>query len=57
VKQVVAAQARISLQDRRTRFSQVVHLVPVDVNNKEVTGVQVAPADVTLNMDIQRAPT
>ncbi len=56
VKQVVGAQARISLQDQRTNFTQTVTLVPVDANNKEVTGVTLAPAEVTLSMEIQPRP-
>jgi YbbR domain-containing protein len=56
VKQVVGAQARISLQDQRTGFSRTVPVIPVDANNKEVLGVTVTPAEVTVTMDIQPRP-
>jgi YbbR domain-containing protein len=53
VDQVVGAQARVSLQDRRARFQQLVRVIPVDTNNNEVTGVTVAPTEVTVTIDIQ----
>jgi YbbR domain-containing protein len=56
VKQVASAQARISLQDQRTRFTRVTQLVPVDSKGKEVTGVTLTPAEVTLTVDIQPRP-
>ena len=56
VKQVVGAQARISLQDQRTGFSKTVPVIPIDANNKEVLGVTVAPAEVTITIDIQPRP-
>ncbi len=56
VKQVASAQARIELQERRTSFSETVRVIPVDDNNKEVTGVTVVPAQVTIDMEIQPRP-
>jgi YbbR domain-containing protein len=56
VKQVVVAQARISLQDQRTSFSRTIRLVPVDVNGKEVDSVTLTPAEITVNMEIQPRP-
>ncbi len=56
VRQVVVVQARVSLQDQRTSFTRIVHLIPVDADNKEVTGVTLTPADVTVNMEIQPRP-
>jgi YbbR domain-containing protein len=56
VKQVASAQARISLQDQRSRFTRAVQLVAVDSKGKEVTGVTLTPAEVTLTVDIQPRP-
>jgi len=53
VKKVALAQARVSLQDQRRPFSQTVRLIPVDADNKEVPGVTLVPAEVTVNIDIQ----
>ncbi len=56
VKQVASAQARVSLQDQRSRFTRVTPLVPVDNKGKEVTGVTLTPAEVTLTVDVQPRP-
>jgi YbbR domain-containing protein len=56
VRQVVVAQARISLQDQRTSFSRTVRLVAVDANGKEIDGVSLTPAEITVTMDIQPRP-
>src|SRR5205823_2749635 len=56
VNKVVAAQARVSLQDQRVGFTRRVPLVPVDSDNNEVTGVQVAPIDVSVTVDITTRP-
>jgi YbbR domain-containing protein len=56
VRQVVGAQARIDLAERRTSFSETVHVIPVDDKNQEVIGVSVVPSQVTIDMEIQPRP-
>lgn len=56
VKRVAAVQARLNMQDQRVGFTRRVALVAVDVDNREVSDVQIAPAEVTVTVDIQPRP-
>src|SRR5579859_4076399 len=56
VKTVVAAQARIDLQDQQSAFSHLVKLIPVDADGKTVNNVQLNPSEITLNVNIQPRP-
>ena len=53
---VVAAQARISLQDQRAGFARTIPLIAVDADSKQVSGVTIDPAEVTVTVDIQPRP-
>ncbi len=56
VKQVAAVQASVNVQDQRVSFSRVVKLSAVDANNKEIAGLQITPAEVTVTVDVQPRP-
>ncbi len=56
VKTVVAAQARIDLQDQQNSFSHLVKLIAVDADGNTVNNVQLTPAEITLNVNIQPRP-
>src|SRR5579859_1472221 len=56
VRTVVAAQARIDLQDQQSPFSRLVKLIPVDADGKAVSNVQLNPSEITLNVSIQPRP-
>jgi YbbR domain-containing protein len=56
VKRVVAAEARINLQDQKVGFSRLVALVAVDADGKTVEDVEISPSQVTLNVNISTRP-
>lgn len=56
VERVVAAQARINMQDERAGFTRNVPLIAVDAQGNEVDNVTIAPAEVTVTVDIRTRP-